>query len=245
MARKESKLSRAITLNIEEIGPVIFKTSSRARYLNIRIKQHIGVQVSVPLGMSMAAAEKIVLEKKAWILKNLCKIKELEKKSIIYDGSRDLTTRRHRIEAKAVRASNFQVRLGNGIVSVHYPQNLELTDAKVQAAVWQAMVIAYREEAKAYLPARVAYFAKLHGFKYNKVFIKNHKSRWGSCSARNNINLSLHLMRLPDDLIDYVILHELVHTEVKNHSKKFWLRLEEVCPDVKRLRKEIRELERS
>lgn len=244
MRRNKSKLNRPVTVDMEEVGPVIFKTSSRARYLNIRIKPYGDVHVSVPLNMSMATAQRTVLQKKTWILKNLRKIKESEKKSILYDGSRDLTTRQHRIEVKPTSATGFRVELRNGLVRVHYPQRLKLTHSKVQAAVWQGLLAAYRKEAKAYLPARLEYFAKRHGFKYNKVFIKNHKSRWGSCSAKNNVNLSLHLMRLPDEVIDYVILHELVHTEIKNHSKKFWLRLEKVCPDVKRLRKRIREFER-
>ena len=69
---------------------------------------------------------------------------------------------------------------------------------------------------------RLEELADWNGFTYNRVFIRNQKTRWGSCSAHNNINLNIKLALLPDMLIDYVILHELLHTRVKNHSREFW-----------------------
>ena len=82
--------------------------------------------------------------------------------------------------------------------------------------------------------------AEKFGFNYNKLFIKNLRSRWGSCSNRNNINLNLQLMRLPDKLIDYVILHELVHTEEKNHGEKFWAKLDAITGNAKVLAIEMK-----
>ncbi len=79
-----------------------------------------------------------------------------------------------------------------------------------------------RFEAKDYLPGRLALLADRFRLIYNKVTIRNTRSRWGSCSHQNNISLSLHLMRLPDHLIDYVLLHELAHTKEKNHGPGFW-----------------------
>ena len=79
--------------------------------------------------------------------------------------------------------------------------------------------------ARAALIERLQELAELHDFNYNKVSIRNQKTKWGSCSARNNISLNVNLARLPAELRDYVILHELVHTRIKNHSKKFWVEL--------------------
>lgn len=69
---------------------------------------------------------------------------------------------------------------------------------------------------------RLNELARLHGFTYNKVFVRNQKTRWGSCSSRNNISLNANLIRLPAQLLDYTILHELVHTRIKDHSPRFW-----------------------
>jgi predicted metal-dependent hydrolase len=70
--------------------------------------------------------------------------------------------------------------------------------------------------------------------------VKNQKTRWGSCSEKNNINLNVNLVLLPDELIDYAILHELVHTRVKNHSKRFWAELDKLVGDAKKNDKKLK-----
>jgi predicted metal-dependent hydrolase len=94
--------------------------------------------------------------------------------------------------------------------------------------------------AKKKLIKRLDELADNYGYSYEKVFIRNQKTRWGSCSSKNNINLNMKLLKLPGDLIDYVILHELVHTKVKNHSKQFWAELNKVAGDAKKLDKELK-----
>ena len=91
------------------------------------------------------------------------------------------------------------------------------------------------------LVGRLDEMAKIHNFKFAKVSIRNQKTKWGSCSAKNNISLNINLIRLPDELRDYVILHELVHTRYKNHSKKFWAELDKVIGrSAKELSKKLR-----
>jgi hypothetical protein len=88
---------------------------------------------------------------------------------------------------------------------------------------------------------RLKELAAQHGFRYGRAGIRNQKSRWGSCSTRNHISLNIQLLALPGHLRDYVILHELVHTEHKNHSRAFWMRLNElVGGKAKAFRKEMR-----
>lgn len=84
----------------------------------------------------------------------------------------------------------------------------------------------YKTTAKRILTSRLDQLAERYGFAYSKVYIRNQKTRWGSCSHKNNISLNMKLLRLPDELIDYVILHELVHTRIPNHSKGFWEELD-------------------
>ncbi len=98
------------------------------------------------------------------------------------------------------------------------------------------------------LISRLEELAKIHNFKYARVSIRNQKTKWGSCSAKNNISLNINLVRLPDELRDYVISHELVHTRIKNHSKKFWSELDKVAGgSAKELSKKLRkyQLERT
>lgn len=94
-------------------------------------------------------------------------------------------------------------------------------------------------EAKAMLVRRLAQLAERHGFSYQKVTIRNQKTKWGSCSYKNNISLNIQLAFLPQRLIDYVLLHELVHTNIKNHSPQFWTELDKYVGDAKALRSQL------
>lgn len=101
---------------------------------------------------------------------------------------------------------------------------------KVMDATTAAYVEELRRQAKAYLPGRLRELANLYGFQYNTLRIKHNSSNWGSCSSKGNINLNLNLMRVPQDLQDYVMLHELCHLKYLNHSPQFHVLLESVCP---------------
>jgi hypothetical protein len=86
-----------------------------------------------------------------------------------------------------------------------------------------------RKDAKLILPARCRALAERYGFSVNKIFIKHNRSNWGSCSSKQNINLNLNLVRLPLELRDYVILHELGHLRHMNHGPEFHRLLEALC----------------
>ena len=98
-----------------------------------------------------------------------------------------------------------------------------------------------RQAARRRLVDRLNYLAVKYDFQYNRVFIKNQKTRWGSCSGKNNINLNVNLVRLPDELIDYTILHELVHTRIKNHGHRFWAQLDRLLGDARKLDRALNE----
>ncbi len=97
-----------------------------------------------------------------------------------------------------------------------------------------------KADAKKRLEDGLSYIARKHGFIYNKVYIRNQKTRWGSCSHKNNISLNLKLVLLPKELIDYVMLHELVHTRIHNHSQKFWAELDRYTGNAKFMAKRLR-----
>jgi len=100
-----------------------------------------------------------------------------------------------------------------------------------------------RSRAKRKLTRRLKHLALKHGFTYNKVFIRNQKARWGSCSHKNNISLNIRIIRLPEELMDYVILHELTHIRFKNHSNYFWAELNRLVGNGKGMASRLREYE--
>jgi predicted metal-dependent hydrolase len=96
------------------------------------------------------------------------------------------------------------------------------------------------EKAQTDLFNRLNYFAEKYNFSYNRAAFRRQKTRWGSCSGRNNINLNIKIAALPEQLQDYVLLHELVHTKHKNHGREFWRELDRLTGDARKLRKEMR-----
>jgi len=98
-----------------------------------------------------------------------------------------------------------------------------------------------RAQAKAELPRRLAELAATYSFTYNSVRIKHNSSNWGSCSRKGNINLNLNLMRLPEELRDYVMLHELCHLRHPNHGPQFHALLESICPGHRAKEKALRQ----
>jgi len=96
------------------------------------------------------------------------------------------------------------------------------------------------EKAQTDLFNRLNYFSKKYSFPYNRAAFRRQKTRWGSCSGKNNINLNINLVMLPQELQDYVLLHELAHTKYKNHGREFWAELDRLAGDARKLRREMR-----
>lgn len=96
-------------------------------------------------------------------------------------------------------------------------------------------------EAREYLVQKLRTLAERYGFKVGNVAVRKQKTRWGSCSADNNISLNINLIHLPQQLMTYVILHELVHTRIKNHGRQFWRELDDLVGDARRLRSRLNE----
>ena len=96
-------------------------------------------------------------------------------------------------------------------------------------------------EARKFLVQKLKTLAEQHGFKVGNVSVRKQKTRWGSCSVNNNISLNINLIHLPQQLATYVILHELLHTRIKNHGRQFWRELDELVGDARLLRSQLNE----
>jgi|SRR3989344_6908041 len=98
----------------------------------------------------------------------------------------------------------------------------------------------YKELARNLVKERISHFSRFYNFKVNKIFIKNHKRRWGSCSSRKNLNFNYKILFLAPALCDYLIVHELCHLQEMNHSKKFWELVGQTIKDYKTLNKKLK-----
>ena len=111
---------------------------------------------------------------------------------------------------------------------------------KRRQALGQSLQIVDRASSGKKLTDRLYQLAEIHGFTCNRVTVRQQKTRWGSCSPKNTISLNVKLALLPEELSDYVILHELVHTRIHNHSRKFWAELDKYVPESKAMAKRLR-----
>lgn len=98
----------------------------------------------------------------------------------------------------------------------------------------------HKEAARKDLTDRVLHWNQLLNFKYGRIAIKQQKSRWGSCSTKNNLNFNYKLYFLPEHLRDYVVVHELCHVKEHNHSARFWNLVASIMPDFRKYEKELR-----
>jgi len=189
-------------LHYKGLGDVSYVRSERARNLSIRINQRGEVRVSIPRFVSQRKAERFFLSKQDWVLRRLNGMNQKDCRGSLPPAGGIIQ----------VRGKEYSVPLLRG-------------DEDVESAIWRIL----QKEALQYLPGRVAELSELHGYKISGLKIRKMKSRWGSCTARKSINLNSWLVMLPEYLSDYVILHELTHTRVPNHSQQFWEELDGLC----------------
>tara|TARA_B110000444_G_C18673367_1_gene516290 strand:+ start:203 stop:919 length:717 start_codon:yes stop_codon:yes gene_type:complete len=219
---------------------IIFRKSLKAKNISIRIKPFDGVLVTVPRFLSFKIAKDFVESKMNWIQKNLNKIQSQEQLQTNFIIGSIFKTKFHSVFIDSTSKTKNTFLKENKSVKIYISDENEIQSIENQNYIRNIIEKILRVEAKSYLPKRVDDLAKKYNFTYQKLAIKNTKTRWGSCSYNNNINLSLHLMRIREELLDYVILHELVHTKVKNHSKEFWMTLNRHCPNSKNLDRELK-----
>lgn len=100
----------------------------------------------------------------------------------------------------------------------------------------------HKEAARVLVKSRIAYYNKLYGFTVRRIAIKNTKSRWGSCSSKGNLNFNYKVALLPDELADYIIVHELCHLGEFNHSSRFWKLVGAAIPNYQQLRRHIKNI---
>jgi predicted metal-dependent hydrolase len=203
-------------------------SEQKTRRLTIRVKPFKGVEVSIPWGTPPTDVARFLKQHHEWMLQAIDKIKTREDKLTVFDENTEFKTRSFALKIEPALCSDVKLKLYEGLLHVRYPSHMDVKTQSIQEVIRYGIEEALRREAKVWLPVRMKILAGEHGFKYNNIVIKNLKSRWGSCSGTNNINLNLHLMRLPDYLIDYVLLHELCHTVEKNHGKGFWNLMDKV-----------------
>ncbi len=219
-------------ITLPDIGPVTLYKRKGNRSLRLSIGTHGEVRVSLPFWVSYGTAEDFVKGRAAWIADH-----QPQRTPLLVHGQ--LIGKAHRLHFAPTAGERITTRLSLTEIRVHHPTTVSSDHQHVQAKALTASIRALRQEAEQLLPNRLRRLAKLHGFDFKSVGVKQLRSRWGSCSSTREITLNLFLMQLPWHLIDYVLLHELTHTKVMQHGPPFWHELERYLPTARDLRREL------
>jgi len=215
-------------IEYKEIGKVSFIRRQSARNLKITIRPFRGVQVSVPRYMSFESAGRFVEEKTPWIRKSQLRFTRFENGISVFNENTPFNTRDHKLVLGRHAKSAILTVIGEGLIKVMFPDFADVLDPRIQTAIRKAIHQAWRIEAAKYLPEMIHRLAKRYDLPYRRITIRNNKTRWGSCSRGNDISLNIHLMRLPEHLCEYIIIHELAHTQYKHHQRAFWQYLNQI-----------------
>jgi predicted metal-dependent hydrolase len=229
------------TVVVEGIGAVEYRKSARAVQLRISVHREKGVSVSVPKRMSFDDAEKFVLSRLKWIEKSIQKLNAGKQKQTVYNDNNTFSTKFRTMNLIPEDRANLRLKIADKYFDIYYPRDIDVESDSVQSVIRRFIEHVWKVEAHEYLPAKLTHWTNVCNFTYKSLTIKNTRSFWGKCGADNSIVLSLHLMHLPEHLIDYVILHELCHTVHKNHQKEFWKLLDRYTSgNAKSLAKEMK-----
>lgn len=225
-------------VHIPQVGEVTLQKNVRSKRIKLYVKPNRQVIVSLPYLSSYKNAENFAVEHIPWILKQQSKYNTILS---AYAVNSVYYTKSHLIKITKNNYEKITARSKGEVVTIYIPYGADVGSEPVRQFIDHVITEVYRSEAKIYLPVRTKELAQQFGFKYNEVSVRNNRSNWGSCSGRNNISLNINLMKLPDHLVDYIILHELSHTLVKNHGGEFYFVLNRVTDNrARELAKEVK-----
>ena len=223
------------TIEHNTLGILTLRKLRRSRNLNISVRPK-GVLITMPFSVSFEKALLFLDSREDWVLQALQKIRTKEERTQTkFTPETEFGTYSRRVQLIADDRLNVRVKVRPEVVEIYYPVTRNINDPVLQEVIRKAVEHAWKVEAHEVLPARVKDLSAQHGLSYKRLSIRSSRTCWGSCSADNSLNLSLHLMHLPDHLIDYIILHELCHTRHKNHGPAFWACLDQMTGGKARL----------
>lgn len=219
-----------------EFGKITVRRSARATQIRVRIAPDGSLRASLPLYAPV------------FLLKRLLKSSRDELRLILAQaevGQDDYVNgmqigKSHRLVVKESSSKEVKTSRHSQQIIISLPAGKNLKQPDVMRQVRDAVISALRLEARSYLPKRLSFLSNRLGLTYEKVRFSHASGRWGSCSSKGTISLNIALMKLPFELIDYVIVHELSHTRHMNHSPEFWKLVASVDPDYRMHRRALK-----
>lgn len=219
----------------EEFGRITLRRSAKASHVRIRVAPDGRLRASLPLYAPTFLVKRLIKTSRDQLREMLAE----QTSEIAFEHGMQIGKSHTLIIRETTSRRVVVARHGQQIIA-SLPQGSSPQDADVVRSIRDIVIEALRLEAKSYLTKRLAYLAEQGDFSYAKVRFSHASGRWGSCSSNGTISLNIALMKLPFELIDYVLIHELSHTVHMNHSSDFWNVVEQTDPHYKAHRRELK-----
>jgi predicted metal-dependent hydrolase len=204
------------------------------RNVRLSVREDGVVHISTPWRCPPGLVKDALKEHAAWLAASIEKIeaaKALKASALEQNTLRAMFLGEYYDISIRRSAMNYGVQWSEAGFDVEIPEGVDKHDEMELIATlftdW------YASKASKHLPPRIMSFAKKMQVQVNRITIRNQKTRWGSCSARGNLNFSLRLLMMPPEVIDYIIIHELAHLTELNHSPRFWAIVQRFDPYYK------------
>ncbi len=227
-------------LEHKDIGAIKVVPKKGIKNFNIRLKPFDDVTISAPYKATEKQIMHVLERKKAWIIEKLQYNNQIEQSRTIYEDGSVIKTFYSEFRLQKTDVERMHLTGSPPTYTIEFPGNYETNSTAFQHHIRQIINIALKNDAARYIIPRTQELAKAYDFHVNKISFRNNKSRWGSCSTQGNISFNIQLMRLPQPLIDYVIIHELCHTKHPNHGPGFKQLLYTIMPDAPAIEKELK-----
>jgi predicted metal-dependent hydrolase len=208
-------------LSIPDVGIVIISKKTNATRIKMRVHPEKGVLVTIPYSASFSEAETFIAKNIDW-LKEKTTSQKISGEVTLFKPDSVFQSRKTIVRFIQHEKNSISAKLKHGNLDFYYnPTSIDFNNSEIQEFIKKAILKALKIEAEPFLVDKTKKLAAAHNIKINSISIGTAGTRWGSCNSRDELNLSCRLMFLPDNLIDYIILHELCHVAHKNHSKRF------------------------
>ena len=218
----------------EEFGEIVVKKRSLSKTVSLKIAPDGRIQITMPPYAPLLAAKALIKTSRKQIRELVSQYRE----KLSYTENQQIGKSHHLLIQTTAKPSSVKIVGTQILAEINKAESVE--SAANQQLIRSKILTALRKEAKSYLPRRLSFLAKEHGFSFARSKITHSSSRWGSCSSSGTISLNIGMMNLPFELIDYVIIHELCHTRHMNHSTKFWDEVVKFDPHYKMHRNELK-----
>jgi hypothetical protein len=232
-----------IKLKNQEYEFEIIRSSRKT--IGIIVNADQGLLVRSPKRTSIRQIKSLLTKKDDWILKKLKKMSEIKAppkaKEFISGETLLYLGREYKLKlAAGADLNELKVDLEQDKVAVYYPAEFDNDNEKRKAAVREQLISWYRSQAKKEINKLIDLHKINLNVEPNKIVIKKQKKRWGSCSSKKNLNFNWKIIMAPLEIIEYLVVHELVHLIHPNHSKKFWQTVAEIIPDYEEKKEWLR-----